>query len=303
VAPRSRFSPEGGSAAATPLDSDAHHLHVTVETRTDVRPENQEAAVVLFNAMRELLFNVVKHAGVSEAQVILDEKEGRVQLTVEDQGTGFDSALIRERANGGFGLLSVRERLRLIDGELQVQSAPGEGTRITLLAPSSPADAALKGASAETKASESSGVAPAVTPSGEKRDRSTTTIRVLLVDDHQMVREGLAGLLEQEGIHVVGQASNGHEAVELAGQLRPDVVTMDISMPRMNGIEATRRIKSEQPHVQVIGLSMHGDKEQGTAMYEAGASAYLKKDGPSQELLLTIRRIALRNEPSSDPIA
>jgi len=280
-----------------------HHLHVTVETRTDVKPENQEAAVVLFNATRELLFNVVKHAGVSEAQVILDETEGRVQLTVEDQGAGFDSALIRERGNGGFGLLSVRERLRLIDGEVQVQSAPGEGTRITLLAPSSPADAALKGASAETKASESSGVAPAVTPSGEKRDRSTTTIRVLLVDDHQMVREGLAGLLEQEGIHVVGQASNGHEAVELAGQLRPDVVTMDISMPRMNGIEATRRIKSEQPHVQVIGLSMHGDKEQGTAMYEAGASAYLKKDGPSQELLLTIRRIALRNEPSSDPIA
>jgi len=118
-----------------------------------------------------------------------------------------------------------------------------------------------------------------------------------------MVREGLAGLLEQEGIEVVGQASDGHEAVELAGQLRPDVVTMDISMPRMNGIEATRRIKSELPHVQVIGLSMHGDKEQGAAMYEAGASAYLKKDGPSHELLMTIRRIAQRNEPSSDPIA
>ena len=83
--------------------------------------------------------------------------------------------------------------------------------------------------------------------------------------------------------------------MELARQLQPDVVTMDISMPRLNGIEATRRIRTELPHVKVIGLSMHGEKEQGAAMYEAGASAYLQKDGPSEELLTTIREIAQRS--------
>ena len=116
-----------------------HDLRVAVETTADVKPENQEAAVVLFNATRELLFNVVKHAGVNEARVTVAEKEGRVQVTVEDQGAGFEA----EGARGGFGLLNVRERLRSIGAEMQVQSAPGQGTCITLLAPAIPSKAVV----------------------------------------------------------------------------------------------------------------------------------------------------------------
>ncbi len=118
--------------------AEKHHLRVTVEPRADLQPENQEAAVVLFNAARELLFNVVKHAGVNEARVILSETDGRVQLSVEDQGAGFDAARLAEGTRAGFGLLNMRERLHFIGGELEVQSAPGRGTRITLLAPSGP---------------------------------------------------------------------------------------------------------------------------------------------------------------------
>jgi signal transduction histidine kinase len=112
-----------------------HRLHVTVEARTDVTPENQDAAVVLFNATRELLFNVVKHAGVSEARVVLSEKNGQVQLTVEDQGAGFDPVLARDETKAGFGLLNIRERLRSIGGDIQFRSAPGQGACITLITP------------------------------------------------------------------------------------------------------------------------------------------------------------------------
>jgi len=112
-----------------------HRLRVRVEATTDVTPENQETAVVLFSATRELLFNVVKHAGVSEALVTLSENDKRLQLTVEDQGVGFDPVAIRDGRTDGFGLLSVRERLRSIGGEVQFKSAPGQGTCVTLLAP------------------------------------------------------------------------------------------------------------------------------------------------------------------------
>ncbi len=115
-----------------------HRLHVTVQSTTDVTPENQEAAVVLFSATRELLFNVVKHSGVGEARVTLSERNGRVELTVEDQGAGFDPVVVRDAAKGGFGLLNVRERLRSIGGEVQFRSAPGQGTCVTLLAPAGP---------------------------------------------------------------------------------------------------------------------------------------------------------------------
>jgi len=133
-----------------------HELHVTVETRAQIYPENQEAAVVLFGATRELLFNVVKHAGVNEALVTLTEQDGRIELTVEDEGLGFDPALVREGSKSGFGLLNVRERLRSIGGDFRVQTAPGQGTRVTLLAPARPAEAPARPAPAGTQSSQPS---------------------------------------------------------------------------------------------------------------------------------------------------
>jgi signal transduction histidine kinase len=266
-------------------------LHVTLKTKADVKLENQEAAVIIFSTVRELLFNVVKHAGVSEASVTVSEKNGNLLLSVEDRGAGFDPALV-QGAKSGIGLLYVRERLHLIRGELQVRSAPGQGTCITVLAPASRVPPARETAESETESSETTGARVAL-PLSSSDLRSDSPIRVLLVDDHRMVREGLAGLLETEaGFEVVGQAGDGYEAVEMARKLAPDIVTMDVTMPRMNGIEATRRIKSELPHVRIIGLSMHGEKEQGAAMVAAGAEAYLNKGGASEELLMTILNIA-----------
>jgi DNA-binding NarL/FixJ family response regulator len=113
---------------------------------------------------------------------------------------------------------------------------------------------------------------------------------VLLADDHKIVRQGLAGLLEIEpDIVVVGEAEDGEEAVELARQLQPDVVIMDVTMPRMSGIEATRLIRRDLANTRVIGLSMHAASDMAGAMCAAGATAYLPKGGPSEDLIAAIR--------------
>jgi DNA-binding NarL/FixJ family response regulator len=117
-------------------------------------------------------------------------------------------------------------------------------------------------------------------------------IRVLLVDDHKILREGLAGLLgEEPDIQLVGEADDGRVAVELAKQLHPDVIVMDVTMPDMDGVEATRLIKLAVPTARVIGLSMHEKEDLAAAMTQAGASAYLTKGGPSEALLETIRTV------------
>lgn len=117
-------------------------------------------------------------------------------------------------------------------------------------------------------------------------------IKVLLADDHKIVRDGLRTLLEKHvDIAVLGEAEDGREALQLARKLSPDVIVMDIAMPELNGIEATRQILSEYPGVKIVALSMHSDKRFVSEMLKAGASAYLLKDCAFEELITAIRTI------------
>ncbi len=119
------------------------------------------------------------------------------------------------------------------------------------------------------------------------------TIRVLLADDHQMLRQGLRALIEKEdGMSVVAEAEDGREAVELSRELEPDVIVMDVAMPNLNGIEATRRIVDALPGAKVLALSMHSDRRFVKEMFSAGASGYLLKDSAFGELVLAIRTLA-----------
>jgi DNA-binding NarL/FixJ family response regulator len=119
------------------------------------------------------------------------------------------------------------------------------------------------------------------------------SIRILLADDHAIIRQGLRSLLEKESqIEVVGEAEDGRKALRLVRELTPDIIVMDITMPNLNGIDATRQIISRYPKVKVIALSIHSNKRFIADMLKAGASGYILKDCLFDELVQAIHRVA-----------
>ena len=118
------------------------------------------------------------------------------------------------------------------------------------------------------------------------------SIRILLVDDHKIMRDGLRSLIEkQNGMAVVGEAENGRIALRLTRTLQPDVIVMDINMPDLNGIDATRQITAELPGVKIVAFSMHADRQFVAEMFKAGVSGYLLKDAAFDELAQAIRAV------------
>jgi len=249
----------------------------------DVAPDEPRLEVFLFQAARELLFNVVKHSAVSEAALRLSADDDRLRLVVTDGGRGFDPGRISQRSGRetGLGLVSIRERAVALGGEVEISSAVGDGTQVVVEVPWHLTTAVEGSPAVPDDATPGLGPAPA--------DRDGR-IRVLLVDDHRVMRHGLSSLLSrQRDLEVVGEASNGLEGVEMALELAPDVVLMDVSMPEMDGREATRRITAARDDVRVIGLSMFDEDHVKAQMLEAGAVAFLSKAGSSDLLLATIR--------------
>lgn len=120
-------------------------------------------------------------------------------------------------------------------------------------------------------------------------ETDTRPVRLLVADDHRMLRDGLRRSLVESGIDVVGEASNGAEAVRLAGQLHPDVILMDVTMPVLDGIEATRLIRSQTDRTQVVMLTMHGDSDLMTRALQAGAAGYLVKDCSTEDVVTAIQ--------------
>jgi two-component system response regulator NreC len=130
------------------------------------------------------------------------------------------------------------------------------------------------------------------------------SIKVLLAEDHHIIRQGIRSLLEREiGIEVIGDAVDGRETVRLAGELKPDVVVMDVSMPNLNGIEATRKIHEADPDIKVIALSVHSDDHFVSGMLTAGASGYLLKDCVFDELVKAIEAVSNGRMYLSEQIA
>ena len=126
------------------------------------------------------------------------------------------------------------------------------------------------------------------------------TIRLVLADDHRMLREGLRRSMIDEGFDVVGEAADGEQAVKLCAELHPDVVLMDVTMPDVDGVQATARIRSADPHTRVIMLTMHADEAVIASAIRAGASGYLVKDCSTDEIAAAIR-LAVSGETALSP--
>ena len=256
-----------------------HGVTVTMQVPSSSFHVEEDQAILLFQSARELLMNVVKHADTKKALLsVATAPAGDVlTITVADTGKGFDHALERQTGGKHFGLFSIRERMEALGGRLELRSGSAQGTTASLILP-----LGSHGRTAGRVETDGRSVQ-------ESEERQSVDVRVLMVDDHPLVREGLRGVLEgYEHVRIVAEAADGHEAVQLAEKLRPDVVIMDVNMPILDGIEATRLITQACPSMAVIGLSVHQSRQIERSMKDAGAVAYLTKDVAAEQLYSAI---------------
>jgi PAS domain S-box-containing protein len=265
---------------------------LTVEVRVisddQLRLEDNEADM-LFQAIRELLLNVIKHAGILQATVVVDRDDTNSWLiAVHDSGRGFEVGALPHRPSASgerFGLFSIQERMELMSGHCVIDSTPGRGTTVKLSLPITRKARTLEASQSPATIEQETAPRPA-----------GTRWRVLLVDDHVMVRQGLHSILESYAdLEVVAVAADGEEAVEYALHHQPDVILMDINLPRLNGIEATRRIKQRAPHILVIGLSVQTSAQTTEALLEAGGATLLSKEQAADDLYRTITQLLRGN--------
>jgi DNA-binding NarL/FixJ family response regulator len=141
------------------------------------------------------------------------------------------------------------------------------------------------------------------TPTDERQAEKALDIRVVVVDDHDLFRTGLRNLLEEQGVNVVGEAANGQKAIQLAGELAPDVVIMDLNMPGLTGVETTRKLAGVAPLTRVVVLTISADDDDVMDAVMAGACGYLLKDSSIQDLIVGIRAAAAGESLISPQIA
>jgi DNA-binding NarL/FixJ family response regulator/two-component sensor histidine kinase len=235
----------------------------------------------LYRIAQEAISNVRRHADASRAAIELAFGEAELRLLVSDDGVGFDPTLTRAAGPGashGFGLSGIQERARLVGGRAEIRSAPGRGTVVVASIPVvAPSEASLV-------ITPLSAILPAA-PAGRER------IRVLIVDDHELVRHGLRHMLQREpGLEVVGEAADGERAIAEVLRLQPDIVLLDVNMPRLDGVEALLRLRELGSGVRTILLSVLAD-ERLFAGLRAGARGYLPKDTGREAMARAIRTV------------
>lgn len=273
---RSQPPPDFAAALDGYLEQVRERYGLTVQASIppDLRasPLAPEVETQLLRIIQEGLTNIHKHAGVSRASLLLTLHEQEIQVVISDEGTGFMPDEPRDR-EGHFGLAIMRERAESVGGTLELRSAPGRGTQLIVRLPrrwDGPEEEMVRG------------------------------LRVLLVDDHPLYVEGLRNLLATRGVQVVGVAHDGIEAQSLARSLQPDLILMDVEMPQRDGLEATARIKAEQPQIKIVMLTMAARGETLLEALRRGASGYLLKSLEGAQFFQMLREV-MRGETVLSP--
>ena len=223
----------------------------------------------LLHIVQEALVNIRKHASARRVEVMVTMIAGEMVLIISDDGRGFDIQRAPGAEEKHFGLSIMRERAEQIGGRLEIRSTVGSGTKVLIFIPRIP-----------------------TTADDQKNLRS---LRILLVDDQPLFLDGVRNLLTARGLKVIGSAQDGLQALEQARALHPDVILMDVQMPKCNGIEATRLIKAEFPEIKIVLLTVSEDDEQLLDAIKYGASGYLLKSMNANEIF-TMLGEAMRGE-------
>ncbi len=235
--------------------------------------------------IQEAMTNARKHAHAARVEVVFSLVGDQVQLCIADDGVGFAPDLtgsgkpVRFLDSAHFGLDIMRERAEQIGGRLEIRSAPGEGTRILATLPRF------------------------LPTQADEEEAGIKGLRLLLVDDHPLFLDGLRNLLLARGLTVIGLARDGHEALEKARALLPDIVVMDLNMPRCDGLEATRAIKAELPDVKIVILTVSEDEDHLFEAIKSGASGYLLKNLEANKFCSLLTGVMRGKAPLSPGLA
>ncbi|PES25277.1 hybrid sensor histidine kinase/response regulator transcription factor [Bacillus cereus] len=216
---------------------------------------SRQAKIAFIRCLQESLTNAVRHGQGTEIIVSLQFEQQYTRLEVQDNGKG------NVEWQEGFGMNAMKERAMNLQGQLSVYTKPEEGMLVTCTIP-------------------------------RQTEIKDGLIRLLIVDDQPFVRESLRTLLDRyEDLNVVGLAEDGNEAIDLCGRLQPHVILMDLDMQHMDGIEATKKIKQQWPHIRVLIFTTFQDTEQAVESLRNGADGFLLKSIETLELANTIRLI------------
>ncbi|HDR4560386.1 hybrid sensor histidine kinase/response regulator transcription factor [Bacillus cereus] len=233
------------------------HAQVNVSFRTfgEEYQLSRQAKIAFIRCLQESLTNAVRHGQGTEIIVSLQFDEQYTRLEVQDNGKG------NVEWQEGFGMNAMKERAMNLQGHLSVYTKPEEGMLVTCTIP-------------------------------RQTEIKDGLIRLLIVDDQPFVRESLRTLLDRyEDLNVVGLAEDGNQAIDLCGRLQPHVILMDLDMQHMDGIEATKKIKQQWPHIRVLIFTTFQDTEQALESLRNGADGFLLKSIETLELANTIRLI------------
>ena len=221
---------------------------------------SDKAETHLTYIIREALSNARRYSGQEQASVVIEVDEQTVQAVIEDKGVGMPAPYAgpERRTRERFGLSIMRERVSEMGGALTIESEAGEGTRVTVRLPRALSNGVL------------------------------SHLRVVIVDDHPLFTDGLRNMLAARGMQVIGLAKDGLEAQDVARALKPNLILMDINMPRMNGLEATRRIKEGMPDAKIVMLTTSASEADLFEALRAGAAGYLLKGMSAEQFFAAL---------------